>query len=86
MTTQLDLLKRTWLDDVEPAICRSIPSGDVFTCDRLHQVVPCEPQHVNWWGVLLARMKRKGMIAKLGWVASERIEANGRPVALWRMI
>jgi hypothetical protein len=87
MTLQLDLLKRDWCDESEAVITKEIPHDQFFTSDELHVLYGVtEPEHCNWWGVLLARMKRKKLIEHHGYVRSARPEANYRPVVLWKMI
>jgi len=89
MTTQLDLLKRDWCDLCEPVVLakmRGPYAGDnVFTSDDLHPLLPT-PQHHNWFGVLMARMKNKGLVERVGYQPSKRHEANGRPIAVWRIL
>jgi hypothetical protein len=84
MTTQLDLLQRDWCDNVSLAVSSFFSPGDVFTTDDLRPHVP-PPEHVNWWGVAMARMKSLQLVERIGYATSQRPEANGRPVALWRV-
>jgi hypothetical protein len=81
---QLDLLQRTWCENAMPVMIQVAKTFDCFTADDLRdfQSVP-QPPHSNWWGVLIARMKAKGMIRRIGYRPSLRPEANGRVVALW---
>ena len=83
MTTQLDLLQRDWCDNAEPLLIANM-RGASFTSDDLHEQF-IAPQHGNWWGVLMARMKNKGLVEKVGYRPSKRPEANGRPIAVWRI-
>ena len=81
MTTQLDFLQRDWCELCEPVVLAM--AGGVFTSDDLHPILPT-PQHHNWFGVLMARMKNKGLVERVGYQPSKRPEANGRPIAIWR--
>lgn len=81
MTIQLDLLKRDWCEQME--IIVSGIRGE-FTSDDLHPLLE-KPEHQNWFGVLLARMKNKGLIQRLGYRASKRPERNGAVIAVWKM-
>lgn len=83
MTVQLELLKRSWCEECEPIVASSMKGRD-FTTDDLHPILP-KPDHVNWFGVLLAIMKRKGKAARITYRASARPEANGRVVGVWRL-
>ena len=56
-----------------------------FTTDNLHRLLD-DPPHSNWFGVLMARMKNKGLIRRKGYQPSARPEANGRPVAIWEVV
>ena len=84
MTTQLDLLQRDWCDRSESVVLAQM-AGRMFTTDDLHPVLDA-PEHQNWWGVLLARLKNKGRVERAGYQPSRRPEANGRPVAVWRVV
>ena len=88
MTTQLDLLKRDWCERAEIAVmqhCRAV--NPIITTDAIRDYgLVDEPEHPNWWGVLLARMKNKRLIERIGYQPSRRKEANGRPIALWRAV
>lgn len=82
MTTQLDFLQRDWCELCEPVVLGA--SFVSFTSDDLHPILPT-PQHHNWFGVLMARMKNKGLVERIGYQPSKRVEANGRPIAIWRV-
>jgi hypothetical protein len=81
MPTQLDLLKLDWCELCEPVVLAG--HFITFTSDDLHPILPT-PQHCNWFGVLMARMKNKGLVERIGYQPSRRPEANGRPIAIWR--
>ena len=83
MTTQLDLLEREWCEQAEPIVLRMM-RGSSFTTDDIRQYLT-EPSNHNNFGVLMARMKNKGLIERIGYVTSRRPQANGRPVACWRV-
>ena len=82
--TQLNLLQRDWCDNAEPIVLRMM-RGAAFTTDELHEHF-IAPEHGNWWGVLLARMKNKRLIKRVGYRPSIRPEANGRPIAIWEVL
>lgn len=81
---QLDLLQRDWCEKATPVLLQFAQTFENFTADDLRefQSVP-QPPHSNWWGVLIARMKAKGLIRRIGYRTSTRPEANGRVVAVW---
>ncbi len=81
---QLDLLQRDWCERMEGIVLLTM-RGRTFTSDDLHGVLDT-PEHPNWWGVLLARMKNKGLVQRIGYQPSTRKAANGRPIALWGML
>lgn len=76
-------MRRRWLDDMAPRFVLLLPQLGTFTSDDLHAKFP-EPPQRNWWGALVARMKRRGLIEPVGVTASKRREANGRNVRVWR--
>lgn len=86
--TQLCLIESKWLDAAEIQVCESIPSGSQFTSDELHALYGItEPMQRNLWGVLLARLKSRGLVQNMKqYKVSTRPEANGRPVAVWRRV
>ena len=78
---QLELadLKRDWVEESAarfPAL--SLPA--VWSADDLHGLLP-QPQERNWFGVLLASLKNRALIEKVGYKPSTRPEANGRGIA-----
>ena len=80
---QLDLLKREWIEESVgrfQSLARVIPPE--FTTDDLHRYLE-EPPHDNYWGSLVATMKKLKMIRKVGYRVSARPTANCRPVSLW---
>lgn len=85
MTTQLDLLEREWCSQLARTIVLNYNPGDCFTSDDAHQMIP-EPGNKNWWGVAFARMKSLKLIERIGYATSRRASANGRPVAVWRVL
>lgn len=86
MTCQLSLLQRDWCERTASAISGAFAPGETFTSDMVREKhLVEEPEHGNWWGVALARLKNMGRIERIGYVTSTREEANGRPVALWRV-
>lgn len=87
MTTQFQLplsdLKREWIAESAPIVLQAM-RGREFTADDLHGL--CDPpwSH-NWWGVLCAKLKNKGLLERVGYRQSQRKSANGRVVAVWRV-
>ena len=84
MTTQLNLLQRDWCEFSEPVVLRMM-RGMPFTTDDIRHYLP-EPANVNYYGVLMARMKNKGLVARITYRPSKRPEANGRPIAVWTVL
>ena len=84
MTLQLSLLKREWADSAEPVILEKM-RGTIFTTDDLHSLLPT-PDHPNWFGILMASLKNKGLVERVGYQPSRRPESNGRAIAVWRII
>ena len=83
-TTQLDLLQRDWIDSSAPVVIERF-KGREFTTDDLHGAIP-EPHHPNMFGALMAGLKRRGLISRIGYRPSGRTEANGRVVAVWAVL
>ena len=83
-TLQLDEQKLQWVEHALATwrfIVNDLPRE--FSCDALHnRIVP--PPHPNHWGSLIARLKKEGLIRKVGYKVSERKSANGRPISLWQ--
>jgi len=82
---QLELreLRRPWVDDALPRLATMLPALGEFTSDDLHDRLP-KPEHDNWYGVLVAAARNKGLIERVGARPSCRDEANGRWIAVWR--
>jgi len=81
MKTQLDLLERDYVTRNSPLVLAAMRGRD-FTADDIHGVVE-PPSNQNWYGVLFAAIRRQ--LVKVGYRPSERKEANGRVVAVWRV-
>ncbi len=83
--TQLALplsdLRREWIDTAGKIIISS-PLAQ-FTADDLRSLVGDPPQP-NWLGALMARLVNEGLAEEIGRVKSNRREANGRKVGLYR--
>lgn len=81
---QLTELKRQWVAEVSPLVDQAVRTFDTFTSDDLHDLhsLP-QPEHRNWWGVLLANMSGRRVIRRVGYRASKRPEANGRVISVW---
>ncbi len=82
---QLELadLRRPWVDEVMPTLAALLPGLGEFTADDLHGKLP-EPEHHNWYGVLVACARNAGLIERVGARPSKRPEANGRWLAVWK--
>jgi hypothetical protein len=83
MTKQLEFteIKRAWLDNALSQFNLMSVHGN-FTADDLHDKLPC-PQHPNWWGILVNRLSRKGVIRFVGYTKAARKERNGGVVRIW---
>ena len=84
MTTQLSLLDRDWVSLNIPVLLQSM-SGMDFTTDDAHRVFS-EPDNRNLVGVMFAKLRCEGRIKRIGYRPSARSEANGRVVAVWRVV
>ena len=83
MSVQLDLLKREWIKESEAKFRlfnEKIPAE--FTTDDLHKFLDAAP-HENYWGSLMATLKKLKLVRKIGYKVSARPSANFRPVTLW---
>jgi hypothetical protein len=83
MTTQLDLLQRDWCERMSAVVMDKM-RGRQFTADDLHALVE-SPAHDNWYGVLMAQLRCKGLIERTGYQPSTRPERNGGVVRVWRI-
>lgn len=83
MTTQLSLLDREWININAPLVLTAM-AGREFTTDCLHAILP-EPEQRNHYGALVARLANQGLVEKVGYRPSQRKEANGRVVAVWKV-
>jgi len=91
MSSQLDLyekpldeIKREWIEDKSSRVPLVMGHGAPFTSDDLHCLFGAAP-HRNWWGVLMAQLKHAGLVERVGYRPSERKEANGRVVSVWKV-
>ena len=94
MTVQLELteIKRAWLDQSLEKFTDDNHEGlwllrelGEFTSDDIHVCLPQPPDHPNWYGVLVAKMKNAGLIKCVGYRPSTRKERNGGVVRVWRV-
>lgn len=84
--TQLDILQRSWLSDSQSELVQILKPGHLFTSDNLHAWLT-PPEHVNWWGCLLAKLRSCGRYLPTGeYRKSARPSANGRKVPVWRVV
>lgn len=81
--TQLSLLDRSWCDHAATVVLCKL-KGKAFTADEVHPLIS-EPFHPNWFGVLMARMAKSGLVRKIGYRPATRPSANGRVVAVWEV-
>lgn len=79
----LTFIKSDWIGAAGPVVLSSM-RGREFTSDDLHPLLP-EPAEPNWFGALMAKLKRSGDIHKTGYRSSARKERNGGLVAVWRV-
>lgn len=79
---ELKAIKRQWVEESMCFLQLVMSDMGQFTSDDLH-VILHPPQHPNWFGILLAAMKNKGLIRRVNAIASKRPEANGRLVSVW---
>jgi hypothetical protein len=80
---KIDVLKRDWVENTIGILRDTFLSGTEFSTDKLHRII-LKPEHPNWWGVLMAVAKQRGLIDPVGYRTSERKSANGRVVRVWR--
>lgn len=87
MSVQLELkaIKHAWLNDAASQFALVGHKLGRFTFDDIHRLLP-QPEHPNWFGVLAAQLKNKGMIRRVNSVPSRRPEANGRLISVWEVI
>jgi hypothetical protein len=86
VTQQLELtaLKRDWIESAIPTV-KMFFSGHEFTADDLHPVLD-KPEQPNWFGVLIAAMKRRGLIVETGYIVSARPERNKSRILRWKCL
>ncbi len=85
MQLELTTIKRQWIDDAASQFALMAHKLGVFTFDDLHKILPT-PEHVNWFGVLAAKLKNEGLIKRVNAVPSKRPEANGRLISVWEVV
>lgn len=82
---ELATVKRDWIDDAAWSLEPILHRLGRFTTDDLHPLVPA-PANKNWWGILAAQLKNKGLIRRVSAAPSRRPEANGRLVSVWEVV
>ena len=82
---ELATIKRAWIDEAAARFALHAPRLGQFTNEDLHRLLPV-PDHVNWWGVLFASLKNKGLIRRVSARPSNRPEANWRLISVWEVI
>ena len=81
---ELSELKRCWIDEAALRFKVHAPRLGQFTNEDLHRLFPA-PEHPNWWGVLFAQLRNKGLIRRVSARSSNRPEANGRLISVWEV-
>ena len=84
MPTQLSLLDRAWVNEQAPVVLARV-GGCEFSTDDVHGLVTEQPANRKLYGVLFAKLKAEKWIERVGYRPSQRPEANGRVVAVWRV-
>lgn len=64
LALDLSQIKRTWLDAAAPVVLDRM-RGKQFCADDVHGIVP-EPEHCNWFGILLASLSSRKLITRVG--------------------
>jgi len=74
-----------WEAVAEPALLDHAATGVRFTSFDVARArrIP-EPGHHNWWGLLLARLHRDGLLEPVGWDQSHRPSSGRSGVRVWR--
>lgn len=85
LALELTSTRNDWCSRVAPEVLRLMRGRSEFSTDDLHGVIE-EPEHFNWFGILLAKLKNQGSVEAVGWKVSRRPEANGRKVTTWRAV
>ena len=85
ISNQLELtsIKRDWVEQSIPRV-EMFFDGKEFTSDDLHRILDA-PDHANYFGVLIATMKKRGLIKEVGYEVSTQPERNKARVLKWRM-
>ena len=83
MAEQLEIatLRRDWIEESIDQLVH-ILKPQSFTADALHLLL-ISPDHDNWFGAMVACMKKRGLIKEIGWKVSKRRERNGARLILW---
>lgn len=85
--TQLALpltsLRRSWITQAKPVVVERM-RGRQFCADDLHGFLP-EPEHWNWFGVLVAALSSQKLIRRVGSKPSERKARNGAYVGVYEV-
>lgn len=83
MQLELATLRRDWIESQIPKV-ESFFRGKEFTSDDLHQVLDA-PEQPNYFGVLMATMKRRHLVVEAGYIISSRPSRNAGRVLKWRL-
>lgn len=85
MTHQLELsaLKLDWCDRMASRVLATM-RGREFSADDLHAILD-KPEHDNWFGVLMAKLRCSGKIEGIGYKTSNRPERNRATVRVWKL-
>lgn len=84
--TQLNLMDCKWCQREQKVVLDAMRGRVFFTSDDLRAVVTVQPEQVNLFGVLMAKLRCSGVIEEVGRVRSKRREANGRKVSAWKVV
>ena len=82
---ELSSVKRDWIEEATETFLAFRHSLRDFTTDDIRPLLP-EPENVNWVGILMAKLKNKGLVRRVSARPSERPEANGRLVSVWEAV
>ena len=85
MNVQLELseMRRDWIDLYAPTVVALLPALGDFTADDLRGKIP-DPPHPNWFGSLIARLRKLKLVVEVGRVRSTRSKRNGAKISAWR--
>lgn len=85
---ELGDLKRKWIDEAalkvaELAEAGKLPEPD-WSSDDLHTLLTKQPEQLNWWGCLIAKLRNQRMIKRTGSKPSTRDTRNGAWIGTYK--